>query len=70
MFENVASSGFFAWLARHYTAPYVFMECKNYTGDLGNDALINWPGDFRRAGAPSASFSAASSTTRSCFFKI
>lgn len=27
VFENVASSGFFAWLARHYTAPYVFMEC-------------------------------------------
>lgn len=38
-YTNVATSGFFAWLSQHYSAPHVFIECKNYTGDPSNPEL-------------------------------
>lgn len=38
-YVNLAMSGFFEWLAKHYTAPHVFAECKNYSGDVGNPEL-------------------------------
>jgi len=38
-YTNCASDGFFAWLAQHYTAPHVFVECKNYGKEVGNPEL-------------------------------
>lgn len=38
-YTNVATSGFFAWVSQHYSAPHVFIECKNYSGDPGNPEL-------------------------------
>lgn len=35
-FDNVASDGFFAWLAKHYPSAFVVVECKNYGKDVGN----------------------------------
>jgi hypothetical protein len=46
MYNNNAIEGFFAWLARHYTAPYVFIECKNYTEDIKNPELDQLSGRF------------------------
>lgn len=38
-YANIATTGFFFWLSQHYLAPYVFVECKNYSGDPANPAL-------------------------------
>lgn len=46
MFNNNAVEGFFAWLAKHYTAPYIFIECKNYTEDVKNPELDQLSGRF------------------------
>src|SRR5262249_47338119 len=46
VFTNGATEGFFAWVAEHYGAPYVFVECKNYTGDPGNPELDQLGGRF------------------------
>lgn len=43
---NVATVGFFCWLAQHYAAPHVFVECKNYTGDPTNPELDQLAGRF------------------------
>jgi len=45
-FSNAAKNGFFAWLAKHYAAPYVFIECKNYTEDVKNPELDQLSGRF------------------------
>lgn len=45
-FTNAAQSGFFGWLAQHYSAPHVFVECKNYSGDPSNPALDQLAGRF------------------------
>lgn len=45
-YTNVAREGFFYWLALHYSASNVFIECKNYTGDLGNPELDQLAGRF------------------------
>jgi hypothetical protein len=34
-----AGGGFFGWLALHYSAGTVYVECKNYSGDPGNPEL-------------------------------
>jgi len=38
-FTNVATHGFFHWIAQHYPAAHIFVECKNYTGDPANPEL-------------------------------
>ena len=38
-YTNMATNGFFFWLGQHYTAPHVFVECKNYLGDPENPEL-------------------------------
>lgn len=45
-FVNAASLGFFDWLARHYDAAYVIIECKNYAGDPANPELDQLAGRF------------------------
>jgi hypothetical protein len=45
-YTNVADSGFFKWLAQNYAAPYVFVECKNYTRKVGNPELDQLAGRF------------------------
>lgn len=38
-YTNLATGGFFLWLGQHYSAPHIFIECKNYSGDPGNPEL-------------------------------
>jgi hypothetical protein len=38
-YVNCASEGFFYWLALNYTAPHIFVECKNYGKEIGNPEL-------------------------------
>jgi hypothetical protein len=45
-YTNMAINGFFQWAAKHYPAPHVFVECKNYTRDLGNPELDQLAGRF------------------------
>ena len=45
-YTNVATAGFFHWLATHYSAPHIFVECKNYGSELGNPELDQLSGRF------------------------
>lgn len=45
-FTNVATDGFFGWLGQHYTAPNIFIECKNYGREVGNPELDQLSGRF------------------------
>jgi hypothetical protein len=45
-FVNEARDGFFRWIATHYKAAHVFVECKNYEGDPGNPELDQLTGRF------------------------
>jgi hypothetical protein len=45
-YTNAASEGFFSWVAQHYSAPHIFVECKNYEGDPGNPELDQLSGRF------------------------
>lgn len=45
-FENVASSGFFHWLGMHHSASHIFIECKNYAGEVKNPELDQLSGRF------------------------
>lgn len=38
-FKNHAQEGFFEWVGRHYIAPYVFVECKNFGSEIGNPEI-------------------------------
>lgn len=39
-YTNVLTgTGFFSWLGSHFTAPNVFIECKNYGKEIGNPEL-------------------------------
>ncbi len=46
VFTNGATEGFFSWVAEHYGAPYIMVECKNYTGDPKNPELDQLAGRF------------------------
>ncbi|WP_188037320.1 hypothetical protein [Actinotalea sp. JY-7885] len=45
-FTNMARHGFFEWLARHYPAPNVMVECKNYSRSLANPEFDQLSGRF------------------------
>lgn len=45
-YTNVATSGFFFWLGKHYSASHVFVECKNYFSEVGNPELDQLAGRF------------------------
>ena len=45
-YTNLATAGFFSWIAHHYSAPHVFVECKNYSGEVGNPELDQLAGRF------------------------
>src|ERR1700722_10084122 len=38
-YTNMATAGFFKWLAAHYPSAQIFVECKNCTRDLKNPEL-------------------------------
>jgi hypothetical protein len=45
-YVNSAQSGFFNWLAAHYPAAHIFVECKNYGKEVGNPELDQLSGRF------------------------
>jgi hypothetical protein len=47
-YTNIARSGFFSWVAKHYPAPYIYVECKNYKTDPENPELDQLAGRFSR----------------------
>lgn len=46
VYTNVAQEGFFRWLGFNYRAPYMYVECKNYSGDPANPELDQLSGRF------------------------
>jgi hypothetical protein len=38
-YDNVARRGFFSWVAQHFHAPKIFIECKNYSKKIANPEL-------------------------------
>lgn len=48
-YTNMAGVGFFEWLAKHYTAPQIFVECKNYGSEVANPELDQLSGRFGRS---------------------
>jgi hypothetical protein len=48
-YTNMGGAGFFAWIAKHYTAPQLFIECKNYGGEVANPELDQLSGRFGRS---------------------
>lgn len=45
-YQNVDTTGFFRYLSIHMKCPFVFVECKNYTGDPANPELDQLSGRF------------------------
>jgi len=45
-YTNVASKGLFKWIGDHAPAPYVFVECKNYSREIANPELDQMSGRF------------------------
>jgi hypothetical protein len=45
-YSNEATGGFFYWLATHYPAALIFVECKNYGKEVGNPELDQLGGRF------------------------
>lgn len=45
-YSSIASLGFFSWLSQHYAASHIFVECKNYSGEVGNPELDQLSGRF------------------------
>lgn len=46
VYTNMATVGFFQWVASHYPAPHLFVECKNYGSEVGNPELDQLAGRF------------------------
>lgn len=45
-YTNVAQNDFFQWVKSVYPAGYIFVECKNYSTDIGNPELDQLAGRF------------------------
>ncbi|MCG9655697.1 hypothetical protein [Vibrio vulnificus] len=45
-YTNEAKGGFFYWLAMHYPAPHIFVECKNYGKEVANPEVDQLSGRF------------------------
>ncbi len=45
-YTNVAQDDFFQWVKSVYPAGYIFVECKNYSTDIGNPELDQLAGRF------------------------
>lgn len=45
-YVNSSQGGFFHWLAAHYAAAHVFVECKNYGKEVGNPEVDQLAGRF------------------------
>ncbi len=45
-YTNTSDSGFFKFLSVNYRAPYIFVECKNYSADISNPELDQLAGRF------------------------
>lgn len=45
-YTNSATKGFFDWLGNHFSAAHIFVECKNYTGEIANPELDQLAGRF------------------------
>lgn len=45
-YTNVAREGFFFWIGLHYSCANIFIECKNYSNELGNPELDQISGRF------------------------
>lgn len=45
-FLNVARSGFWSWVGTHYSSANIFIECKNYSGEVANPELDQLAGRF------------------------
>jgi hypothetical protein len=45
-YTNVAQDDFFKWLKDNYPSAFIFVECKNYSTDVGNPELDQLAGRF------------------------
>jgi len=45
-YANMAATGFFSWLSQHHPSSLVFVECKNYGGEVANPELDQLSGRF------------------------
>ncbi len=45
-YTNAAQIGVFNWIAQHYPAPFIFVECKNYSRSVDNPAFDQLSGRF------------------------
>lgn len=45
-YSNVAQEDFFKWLKDNYPSAFIFVECKNYSTDVGNPELDQLSGRF------------------------
>jgi len=48
-YTNMGGAGFFAWIGKHYTVPQLFIECKNYGGEVANPELDQLSGRFGKS---------------------
>jgi hypothetical protein len=45
-YTNEANKGVFSWLSKHYSCPFIFIECKNYGKEVGNPEIDQLAGRF------------------------
>lgn len=45
-YTNMATAGFFSWLAKHYPSGLLHVECKNFGGEVANPELDQLSGRF------------------------
>lgn len=45
-YTNMANSGFFKWLSNNYSAANIWIECKNYSGNISNPEFDQMLGRF------------------------
>ncbi|QII02871.1 DUF3597 domain-containing protein [Rhodococcoides fascians A21d2] len=45
-YDNIETHGFFSWIAQHYSAATIVVECKNYSGEIANNEFDQLTGRF------------------------